>query len=134
MKSVYRRRGLILLAFCVATGWGCGKSPKLVPVRGVVVNGNQPVARATISFAADVTQPGRALDAYGATDAQGQFTLQTVSRGRGAPAGRYKVVITTDGPSRALIPDSCTALSTTPVHVDVPEGGTQNLKLDLSKY
>ena len=54
--------------------------------------------------------------------------------GKGAPAGRYKVVITTESPSRALIPASITALRTTTLVVDVPEGGVQDLKLDLSKH
>jgi hypothetical protein len=134
MKSVYRRFRPVLLAFCVATGWGCGNAPKLVPVSGVVVNGDKPVARATISFAADIPQGGQALNAYGSTDDEGRFTLRTVSGGKGAPAGRYKVILTTDNPSRRLIPATITDLSTTTLVVDVPEGGTRDLRLDLSKY
>src|SRR5687767_7274637 len=111
MKSKNRRRMLFFVVCGVATGWGCGPSgPKLVPVGGVVVNGSKPVARVTISFAADVSQGGETRDAYGSTDAEGAFTLQTVSDGKGAPAGRYKVVITTDGPSARLIPSSITHL------------------------
>ena len=84
MKSVYRRSAWVFLTLCAATGWGCGKSPpKLVPVGGVVVNGNQPVARATISFAADISQSGETLDAYGSLDGEGRFSLQTVSNGKG---------------------------------------------------
>jgi hypothetical protein len=134
MKRVSRRSVLVFLVFCAA-GWGCGKPGlKLVPVSGVVVNGNKPVSRAAISFAADISQGGETLDAYGSLDGDGHFTLQTVSRGPGAPPGRYKVVITTDGPSSRLIPASITALSTTPLVVEVPEEGAQDLKLDLSKY
>jgi hypothetical protein len=134
MKSIDRRSGLIFLAFCVGTGWGCGKPvPKLVPVSGVVVNGNKPVARVALSFAADISQGGQTLDAYSSTDEEGRFTLQTVSHGKGAPAGRYKVVLTTDGPSARLIPPKFTSLSTTTLMVDVPERGVQDLKLDLSK-
>jgi hypothetical protein len=135
MKSVYRRQGLVFLALCVGTGWGCGKPGlKLVPVSGVVVNGNKPVSRVAISFAADISGGGETLDAYGSTDGEGRFTLQTVTQGMGAPAGRYKVVITTDGPSSRLIPASITSLSSTTLVVDVPEDGVQDLKLDLSKY
>jgi hypothetical protein len=134
MKSVYRRHGLVFLAFCVATGWGCGKpGPKLVPVSGVVVNGNKPVTGAYVVFAADVSQGGQTLDAYGSTDKEGHFTLRTTkSHAKGTPAGRYKVVISTDGPS-PLIPRPFTTLDTTPLQVDVPESGTEDLKLDLSK-
>jgi hypothetical protein len=135
MKSVYPRYGLAFLACWAATGWGCGKPGlKLVPVSGVVVNGTKPVSRAAISFAADISQGGETLDAYGSLDGEGHFTLQTVTRGMGAPPGRYKVVITTDGPSSRLIPTSITALHSTPLVVDIPEDGTQDLKLDLSKY
>jgi hypothetical protein len=123
-----------MVAFCIATIWGCGKpAPKLVPVSGVVVNGNRPVSRAAISFAADISQGEQTLDAYGSTDAEGHFTLQTVTHGKGAPAGRYKVVITTDGPSSRLIPPKFTNLSSTTLKVEVPENGAPDLKLDLSK-
>jgi hypothetical protein len=135
MKSAARRPALLLLALGVAAGWGCSKPvPKRFPVGGVVVNGTQPVARVTISFSADLSKGGPTLDAYGSTDGEGRFTLQTVSHGQGLPAGHYKVVLTTDGPSRRLIPDKLTALLTTTLEVDVPEGGVQDLKLDLAKY
>jgi hypothetical protein len=135
MKSVFRRQGLVFLAFCAAAGWGCGKpAPKRVPVGGVVVNGDKPVAHAALSFVADISGGGPTLDAYGSTDGEGRFTLQTVSHGKGAPPGRYKVAITTTGPSGRLIPAGVTAHHSTPLVVDVPEGGAPDLKLDLSKY
>jgi hypothetical protein len=134
MNPGYCRLGPVLLALGVAASAGCGNAPKLVPVSGVVVNGDKPVARATISFAADVSQGGRTLNAYGSTDDEGRFSLRTVSGRKGAPAGRYKVVLTTDNPSRRLIPASITDLSTTQLVVDIPEGGRQDLKLDLSQY
>src|SRR5262249_9413379 len=120
MKSVYRQRGLVLLAY-VAMAWSCGKPPpRLFPVSGVVVNGNKPVSRAAISFAADISQGGETLDAYASTDAEGRFNLQTVTHGKGVPAGRYKVVISTDGPSSRLIPAKFTDLSSTTMIVDIP--------------
>ena len=132
--SVSRRHVLWLVALAVVAGGGCGKSLKLVPVGGVVVNGTQPVSRAAISFAADISKGGETLDGYGSLDGEGRFTMQTVTRGAGLPPGRYKVVITTDGPSGRLIPASITSLTTTPLVVDIPEDGAQDLKLDLSKY
>jgi hypothetical protein len=135
MKAVFHRQGLVVLAFCAATGWGCGKpGPKLVPVGGVVVNGDKPVSHAAVSFVAEISGRGPTLDAYGPTDGEGRFTLQTVSHGKGAPPGRYKVAITTTSPSGRLIPASITAHRSTPLVVDVPEGGAPDLKLDLSKY
>jgi hypothetical protein len=134
MKSALRRHVLVFVAFGAALGWGCGKPLKLVPVGGVVVNGTKPVPSAAISFAADTSKGGETLDGYGSLDGEGHFAMKTVSRGTGLPPGRYKVVITTDGPSSRLIPASITSLTTTPLVVDIPEDGAQDLKLDLGKY
>ncbi len=130
-----RRFAQVVLVCGLVAAWGCGKpAPKLVPVSGVVLHGTTPVSRAAISFAAEISQGGETRDAYGSTDDQGRFTLQTVTDGKGAPVGKYKVVITTDGPSGRLIPKTVSDLTTTPIEVEVKEGGTQDLKLDLSKY
>ena len=134
MSSVYRRRGLVFLALCALTGGGCGKGLKLVPVSGVVVNGNKPVSRATIAFAAEAPPGTQTLDGYGSTDEEGKFTIQTITQGPGVPAGRYKLVLHSETASARLIPGSITSLTTTPLVVDIPEDGTQDLKLDLGKY
>jgi len=136
MTSGTRRLDLAFVAFCAVIVLGCGKSsPKLVPVSGVVVNGDKPVASAAISFAGDVPPSGEAPSAYGSLDEKGHFKLETVSpRGSGVPAGRYKVVITTDGPSSRLIPQRVTNMASTPVIIEIPEAGVQDLKIDLAKY
>jgi hypothetical protein len=134
MKSVYRRWGLVVLAFCLVAGWGCGpRAPKLYPVSGVVVNGMEPVQRAAVSFSAVLTPGAQTLDGYASTDDEGRFTVQTVSQGKGVPAGSYKVVITRDRPARGQIPAKFNTLPTTTLLVEIPEGGKQDLKLDLSK-
>jgi hypothetical protein len=134
MNAVSHRQGLVVLALCVAFGGGCGKGLKLVPVSGVVVNGNKPVTRATIAFAAEAPPGVQTLDGYGSTDAEGKFTIQTITQGPGVPAGRYKLVLHSETDSARFIPNSITSLTTTPLVVEVPEDGTQDLKLDLSKY
>jgi hypothetical protein len=133
MKSVCRRLGLVFLALGMATGWGCGKPPpKLVPASGVLVNGDKPIASVTVLFAADLSTGGQNFDAYASTDAQGQFTLYTGQHGKGAVAGHYKVSVTSEGPHR-LIPAKFTQFSTSTLQVDIPENGTNDLKLDLGK-
>jgi hypothetical protein len=133
MKSVGRHWGPVFLALCIATS-GCGRAgPKLHPVGGIVVNGKEPVARASVSFAAVVSPGTQTLDGYASTDAEGRFSVQTVSQGKGLPAGTYKVVITRDLPARGQIPGKFTTLPTTTLSVNVPEGGVQDLKLDLSQ-
>src|SRR6516165_7121349 len=105
MNPLIRGSVLFCLVIGVALGSGCAKSKlKRVPVSGVVVNGTKPVSRVAMSFAADTSGGGETLDAYGSTDGEGRFTMQTVTHGPGAPPGRYKVIITTDGPSGRLIP------------------------------
>jgi hypothetical protein len=134
MKSRCRRWGLVVLALCLAAGWGCGRgAPKLYPVSGVVMNGPEPVARASVSFSAVPTPGVQPLDGYASTDNEGRFTVQTVSQGKGVPAGSYKVVITREQPARGQIPVKFTSLSTTTLRVDVPEGGAENLKLNLNQ-
>ena len=137
MKSVGRWRALVALAFCVVAGWGCGKAgPKLVPVNGVVMNGDKPVPGAMVQFSADVAGSGKeeAFDAYGNTGTQGYFTLRTLPHGDGAAVGRYKVVITCyDGPGARLIPRKFTERESTTLNIEVKEGGAKDLKLDLSK-
>jgi hypothetical protein len=134
MNSVYRRLGPALLTLCIVAAGGCGKGLKLVPVSGVVVNGNKPVSRATIAFAADASPGTQTLDGYGSTDDEGKFTIQTITQGPGVPAGHYKLVLHSETASARLIPNSITSLTTTPLVVDIPEDGTQDLKLDLGKY
>lgn len=134
MKSVYRRCWLVFLALWAISGWGCGKpGPKLVPVSGIVVNGDKPIANATIQFAPDPSQAGQALDAIAQTDGEGHFAVQTVPHGKGAAVGHYKVTVYSEGPARRLIPAKFTGISTTTLHVNVAEPGTNDLKLDLSK-
>jgi hypothetical protein len=133
MKSLYRRLGFVVLSLGMATGLGCGKpEPKLVPVSGTLVNGNKPIPSVTVLFACDLSTGGQNFDAYASTDEQGKFTLFTGQHGQGAVAGHYKVSVTSEGPHR-LIPTKFTQFGTTTLHVDIPEGGTTDLKLDLGK-
>jgi hypothetical protein len=134
MKAVHRRFGLVFLALGVIAVGGCGQSaPKLVPVSGMVVNGDKPVANATIQFAPESSQEGQGLDAIAQTDKKGHFTVQTVPYGKGAVVGRYKVTVYSEGPARLLIPAKFQAISTTTLRVDIVAPGTEDLKLDLSK-
>src|SRR5262245_22184894 len=135
MKLVGRWRGLVLLAFCVVVAGGCGKAgPKVVPVYGVVVNGDKPIPAARVLFSADVSDKEEGFDASSHTDAQGNFKLRTLEHGEGAALGRYKVVVTCyEGPGARLIPGKFKDLATTPLTIEVKEGGLKDLKLDLSK-
>ena len=102
-----------LLTGTVAALAGCTREPGRPPtyaVAGKVLNGNKPVANATIVFhPADPTPD--AVKPRGTTRADGTFTLTTYDGNDGAPAGEYRVTVEQwlagrpdDGPSNRLNP------------------------------
>jgi hypothetical protein len=96
----------LLLAFVL----GCGaepppKPPNLVPVTGAVTMGGKPLEGAVVIFLPQ-TQGNVAFSATGATDAKGEYKLQTRSGQElhdGVPTGEYKVIVT-----RMVKPDGTT--------------------------
>jgi hypothetical protein len=134
MKCVCCWFRFVFLLLCITTGWGCGKpAPKLVPVSGIVVNGDKPIPWVTVLFAGSRSKEGQNLDAYAQTDAHGSFTLYTgQQQAKGAAVGHYKVSVTSESP-HPLIPAKFNQFGTTTLEVDVPEGGANDLKLDLRK-
>ena len=84
-------KGIKLFAVMLVVVAGCGPSEEpTYPVTGKVTfaDGN-PVEGAAVSFVPDSgTKP-----AVGVTDAEGQYSLTTTSKGDGARAGSYKVTI-----------------------------------------
>jgi len=93
---------LIMLVSLVGCKRG-GEDIGAVPVSGLVLLDNQPVAGATVSFSPDPESKG-ALAAVGTTDASGRFTLTTKSPGDGAVPGSYGVVITKTAAAAAKAP------------------------------
>jgi len=82
-----------LLALLVVVG-GCSKgstSVGAVPVTGLVLLDNEPVAGVTVSFSPD--DPKKGMAAVGTTDSQGRFKLTTRVAGDGAVPGEYTVTI-----------------------------------------
>lgn len=88
------RLSVLLLAFVIC---GCGGAdtpdrPQPVPASGQILLGNKPLAGATVTFLALDGQ----VSCRGLTDDQGEFVLSTYDPNDGAPAGKYKVVISID--------------------------------------
>jgi hypothetical protein len=83
----------LLLSVALLTP-GCSRGTrKVYPVRGQVLVGGWPAARASIAFhpvgtAADDLRP------TAQTDDQGYFTLTSYAAGDGAPEGEYAVTVT----------------------------------------
>jgi hypothetical protein len=79
--------GLMVLALS-----GCGGSnrPATLPVRGIVLLDNEPVAGAAVMF----HPVGGGRPAEGVTGADGRFELKTFEEGDGALPGEHQVTVT----------------------------------------
>jgi hypothetical protein len=90
----------VLLSFsaCAAAALaGCGdrRVGACLPVQGKVTLGGRPLVGGTVSFIpldGDVSRPR----SEGNVDAQGNYSLKTAGK-QGAPAGKYRVILTTSG-------------------------------------
>lgn len=85
------RAGLLSLFACIVPLIvGCGGSPDLNPVKGVVMLNGQPLSGATVTL---VSADAEAKDfPTGTTKEDGTFSVATGGV-EGAPAGNYKVTI-----------------------------------------
>jgi hypothetical protein len=128
-----RAHGPAVLGVCCALAAGCS-GPTLVPVRGTLTKGDQPVADVMIQFAPEEAGP-EAKVAYGHTDASGGFVLKTLPHGDGAAPGTYRVTLQPgDGtPAMRLVPGKLRDLGQTPWRVTVPPAGLGELKLDMTQ-
>lgn len=117
---------------------GCGGGP--ANVSGVVTLDGKAVEGATVTFTPDSKDGGGVGGSYGKTDAQGRYTLRTVSGDKpGAVVGKHKVTISqsipdpnnAEGIAKELIPARYNAKSD--LTFDVPSGGTDKANFDLKK-
>jgi hypothetical protein len=121
-----------LLAF---TACGCGgPGPQLVTVRGKVLDSDgKPVFPGSIWFVADGSTPsanGGVLDASSMLYEDGSFKLRTYPRGDGAMVGRYRVTLSLGAGSSPRLAKYA-GPRTTPLTVDVPQYGLEDLVLRL---
>ena len=96
--------GVLVVTFCLL---GCDlgqyKQTKRAEVRGVVNFDGRPVENARIVFWPDGNRSGTELRmAYGLTDAQGEFELESVGLQSGLAEGRYRVLISKPTSQNAL--------------------------------
>lgn len=88
---------LLACCFIASQVIGCGSAdpvggadrPNVIPVSGHVTFDGKPLDGANVTFIPTGTEPG----AFGVTDAEGKFSLQTFIEGDGAAAGSYTVTI-----------------------------------------
>jgi hypothetical protein len=103
-----KRNALVLLAACVgglAALSGCGNSPSAggpyLPVKGKVTLGGKPLVGGDVTFVPLDGAPGRARP-EGTVDKSGNYSVQTAGA-EGAPAGKYRAVLTVSGEDRTQL-------------------------------
>jgi hypothetical protein len=90
LQSAMPMRYACGLWFMVAAAMGCAPATDAVPAGGVVTLEGVPVEGATVGF---LPRDANNKGAYGKTDAEGRFRLQTYSANDGAVPGEYDVTI-----------------------------------------
>jgi len=146
-RSVVHCSASSALVFLISGCGGGGPKPDLfetVPAAGIVTYQGQPLEGHEVTF----TQEGK-RPAVGMSDKDGKFVLGTNAPGDGAPAGKHKVTvvfvpITPDSVSataeemakgaskpKVKIPVKYSSRDKTPLEIEVPSGGSSELKVEL---
>ncbi len=138
---------LVVLAGCQSRPTDPNR-PKTVPVSGTVTYKGQPVEGATITFVSTAGKRG----AVATTDAAGHFTMTTFEPKDGAIPGTYQVSIQKTvlegapaeeatgkggeeppaGVAKDLLPAKYKNAATSGLTVEIKEGGTKDLKFELT--
>jgi len=129
---------------------GCGPDtghlPKTVPATGIVTLDGKPVDGAQVIL---VPEKEGTTGAFGATDANGKFSLRAFDEKEGAIPGAYKVQVSKtvqvklDGAAGSLdggdpvrfdygVPAKYTGVQTSGLTATIPDSGTSDIKLELS--
>src|SRR5262249_32715820 len=121
---------------------GCDGGPTLYPVSGKVTIGDAPLTMGVVMFVPDTAKGNKeAVGPLAAIESDGSYKLTTNGKG-GAPAGWYKVTVSTNTPPK----EGATSAPASPVYInpvysdarqtplsfeviDSPEPGRYDLKL-----
>ncbi|OWK41600.1 hypothetical protein [Fimbriiglobus ruber] len=130
MRSVARAAvGGLFLALVAGCGSSDGRGVKLAPVTGRVVFKNEGVTAATIFLQPDVEKGNQGEMASAILQLDGSFKMET-PRGEGVVPGAYKITLDLGRrPEKELLPYR--NVKTTPLTVDVPEGGLSDYLIEL---
>ena len=122
--------GVCLLAFVSGCAKSDGDKPTLASVTGRVTFNNKAVTAATIAFMPDAAKGNRGQMATSVLQLDGSFTMETYPHGAGVMPGSYKVtVLTGQRPEPEL--QKYRDVNTTPLSIDVPEGGISGQMFEL---
>lgn len=136
-----------ILGPCVVVlliGAGCQKgSASLVPVEGTLLLKGQPLGKISVTFMPDALGPSatNGPTSMAVTDDNGRFKLMVGTK-EGAVAGTHLVVLedttrrppeqgSNEPPPAGRVHWNYQQMSTTPLVVEVPAGGSKDLKLEI---
>ncbi len=143
MFSLTRSAAVSLLALGTLVGCGGGSSgPQLVPAKGKVMRGGQPLANVVLQFIPEKGQLSAA-----STNAQGEFTLYGPGGKEGAIPGTFKVTVAcpfnpaagssgdgsapTPNASPCSLPAKYSVPDTTTISVTIPPEGKSDLVVEV---
>jgi hypothetical protein len=150
------KKPILVVILLLITGCGGTDRPPLAPVSGVLLNGDKPVADATVTFNMEGKEMPRV--GMGKTDSEGKFYITTYDTRDGAYIGTHVVTIskiaasdvvgggemeigseaygkameaaaTNTAPPKQEIPDRYTKVETSPLKITVEAGGKSDVKL-----
>jgi hypothetical protein len=127
---------LVAALFCLCLLSGCsrqdGATAKVVPVAGQVTFKNQGVTAAEIYFLPDAEKGNTGVMGSAILQEDGSFRLSTYPKGDGVAPGAYKVTLGL-GRRQEKELQKYRKVETTPLKIEVPEEGFDNLVVDLDK-
>ena len=116
---------------------GCGQGLPVAPASGVVLLDGAPLGNVSVMTQPVATNsPNPGPGSFGHTDAEGRFDLELVKPAvRGAIIGEHRVMIMQMGTTQSTPPiDKWPAsFSDGSLRIQVPKGGTKELRVELSK-
>jgi hypothetical protein len=138
-----------LVVVAVILGCSDSKPYKTAAVSGRVTLDGNPLANARVTFQPVHTANAGALsgpESSGVTDSNGNYSLTTVFKDKGATVGRSRVMITTlkmerpandpeEGKFKMVAPEKVPNKYSTekaPLYYDVPAGGTNSANFELT--
>ena len=127
---------LIYSVIAGLTGCSLGAPPKPIPVTGRVAVNGKPLTKGLISFVPLAGESDEARPSTSVIQPDGTYKTSSFKDGDGLPAGRYKIVVTSDAQSLtaeemaagkkpvSMIPQIYTNSLTTPLTLEVIDDGT----------
>jgi hypothetical protein len=124
---VSRKSFLLSVLAVLAAVPGCGQSEKLYPVSGKVSLGNGPLTMGLVSLVPDAGNPTKSHPSA-SIEADGSYNVTTNGK-TGAPAGKYKIAVTTMVP-----PGSDTTVTPVQIQHKYMDANTSGLSYEVKEH